>query len=245
MKKLCSILMIVCLLCAMAVTASAEDYSGGADWGIQFTQDGKMSKSVTNAQMADAIANLEPGDSIAIRIRLSNANSQATDWYMTNTILSAMEDNGASGGAYGYDLTYTSASGEERTLYSSDTVGGESASESGAGLREIDALSDYVYLDSLNAGQAGYIDLEVTLDGETQGNDYMNQLADLQMNFAVELNASSGNGNGSASAPGRIVKTGDEMDLFPYYVAMVTSGILILFLAIDMVLKRRRKEGAK
>lgn len=244
MKKLFGILLILCLLCAMAVTAFAEPYTGGSDWGIQFTADGKMAKTVTNAQMADAIANLEPGDSITISIQLSNANDSDTDWYMTNTILSAMEDNGASGGAYGYDLTYTSASGEERTLYSSDTVGGESVSGDGAGLREIDALKDFLYLDSLKNGEAGVITLRVTLDGETQGNDYMNQLADLQMNFAVEMNSASGSG-GNSSAPGRIVKTGDEMDLFPYYVAMVTSGILILFLGIDMVLKRRRKEGAE
>ena len=33
----------------------------------------------------------------------------------------------------------------------------------------------------------GIITLEVALDGETQGNSYQDTLADLQMNFAVEL----------------------------------------------------------
>ena len=42
-------------------------------------------------------------------------------------------------------------------------------------------------LDTLAKGDKGRITLEVELDGETQGNDYQNTLADLQMNFAVEL----------------------------------------------------------
>ena len=74
------------------------------------------------------------------------------------------------------------------------------------------------------------------LDGETQGNDYQDTLADLAMNFAVELKEAAP----EPGAPRIIVKTGDDRNLLPYYVAMAVSGVLLLILAIDNVRRRAR-----
>ena len=75
------------------------------------------------------------------------------------------------------------------------------------------------------------------LDGETQGNDYQDTLADLAMSFAVELDGET--------RP-FVVQTGDEGKLPLYYVIMAVSGVLFLILAIDGLRyrKKERKKGA-
>lgn len=44
----------------------------------------------------------------------------------------------------------------------------------------------FFLVDTLSQGQTGRVELTVTLEGETQGNDYQDTLADLTMEFAVE-----------------------------------------------------------
>ena len=189
---------------------------------------------------------------------------------MTNEVLQSLEEttgSNASGGAYEYELAYTDPNGVQEVLFTSDTVGGEN-NGSRVGLKSATSgLEDYLYLDTLNPGQRGVITLRVALDGETQGNDYQNTLARLQMNFAVDTTTinnqtvtrvvdESGdpilvddNGNpvvaddDSSSARTRIVRTGDENDLLPFIIAAGLSGLLLLLLAVYGVKERRKQKG--
>lgn len=238
-KKLIGLLVAVLLLCALTVTASAESYTGSSDWTLSFTSGYKVESNFASSELADSISGLQPGDDITFTIDLSNGNSNTVLWYMTNTVLKSLEDGTvASGGAYTYILTYSGADGTTRELFNSATVGGEKEDDdlSGEGLHEIDsAMKDYFYLDTMSTGQNGSVTLRVALDGESQGNRYQNTLADLQMNFAVEVQQPN---------PGtsrRIVKTGDDMNLTPWYIAMGVSGTLFMLLAIDGL--RHRKTG--
>ena len=244
-KHLLHILLILSLVCCLAVTANAELYYGGTDWQVAFTAAGRMESNFGSADIADAIAGMQPGDTTIFTIDLANLYPATVDWYMTNEVLYSLEDRSANtateGGAYTYYLTYTEASGEELVLFSSDTVGGEGISQAGEGLHEAtSALEDYFYLDTFYTGQRGTIRLEIVLDGETQGNDYQDTLADLQMNFAVELEASSPIRNTPIL---QVVKTGDETNLVPYLIAMGVSGILLLVLAIYSLKKRKKEQG--
>ena len=252
-KHLLQTLLVLSLVCCLAVTASAEVYYGGADWQVAFTAAGRMDSNFGNADLADAIAGMQPGDTTIFTIDLTNQNAAAVDWYMTNEVLYSLEDRSANaataGGAYTYYLTYTNPAGEETVLFSSDTVGGEGVSQAGEGLHEAtSALEDYFYLDTMYSGQHSTIRLEIALDGETQGNDYQDTLADLRMNFAVELE-STGSPIRSLLTPGnttptlQVVKTGDESDLAPYLIAMGVSGILLLVLAIYSLKKRKTEQG--
>ena len=58
----------------------------------------------------------------------------------------------------------------------------------GIGLHEAtkELERQFFLVDTLSKGQTGKVELTVTLEGETQGNDYQNTLADLTMEFAVE-----------------------------------------------------------
>ena len=180
------------VLSAMPASVQADTLKGGDDWSVVFTADKKMESTFKTDDLDDVIDLLQPGDEALMTLELSNKNPATTDWYMTNKVLYSLEDRsrntGTAGGAYTYKLTYTNPKKEETVLFDSDTVGGEIISAAGEGLHEAtNALEEYFFLDELNTGESGRIDLKVALDGETQGNDYQDTLADLQMNFAVEL----------------------------------------------------------
>lgn len=166
-----------------------------------------------------------------------------------------------------YRLAYTNKDGEKETLFDSDTVGGESTndviSRMGEGLRgATNALKDYFYLDTLAHGDGGMITLEVALDGETQGNDYQDTLADLQMNFAVELQAGEPTSNrrttddpddpdnpGTAEEPGPsgsvsrtgVVRTGDDSRILLYTAVSGISGLVLLLWCIYSFREQRRR----
>lgn len=238
-KKILSLVLLLCLLTSMSVPVYAETVHGDSDWGVVFTTDSKMESSFRTADLNDVIQNMQPGDTAVLTLSLQNKNSADTEWYMTNKIISSLEDssNAASGGAYTYILTYKNNKGESKTLFSSDTVGGDST-VGGEGLHEVsDALKDYFYLDTLKNGESASIELQVTLDGETQGNAYQNTLADLSMNFAVQLAESTG-----TTTP---VKTGDDSTMVPYFVTAGVCGVLLLGLGVYSLSIRKKdpKEG--
>ena len=274
-KGFLSLLLMVLLSVEISFPVHAESYQGKAGWQVAFTGQ-KMESNFKTADLDEAVSGLQPGDNIVFTLALKNEYNVPTDWWMTNEVLHSLEDSSANsrthGGAYTYILTYTDKAGEAFILFSSETVGGEVISGAGEGLHEAtDAMEEYFYLDTLSVGQSGTITLEVALDGETQGNDYQDTLADLQMNFAVELNE-----NGDASRRLRkmgsdfrlirlrdgqyelsgfdasrvplsdIVRTGDDTNPTPYYIAMAVSGALLLFLAICSRRRgKREKEGAE
>lgn len=233
MKKAIGILMAVLCLLSLSTTAFAEHFDGQAGWTVSF--DGsKMNSNFHTNEYNDPLKGLQPGDDLALTVTLKNDTSQRTDWYMTNEVLNSLENTKnttASGGAYTYVLTYVGPT-QTRELYNSDTVGGEGESQAGIGMKEAtNALKDYFYLDTLEAGKTAKVVLNVSLDGESQGNRYQDTLGDLRMNFAAEI-------QGDKLA----VMTGDNTNLSPLYVVALLSGIGVLVLAIRDL--RARKQGS-
>ena len=236
-KMVCWVLMFV-LLASMSTAVYGETVKSDKNWQVIFTQEKNMQVTPENLDFSDDIYGLQPGDTAVIQLSLKNQNSGETDWYMTNQVIRSLEDSvtTANGGAYTYILTYTDKNGAEKTLFSSDTVGGETVGSAGEGLHEAtDALKDYFYLDTLASGQGSAVTLQVTLDGETQGNGYQKTLADLKMNFAVELREADSN-----RKPASIVKTGDDTNSIPYFIAAGVCGVLLLALALYGVSSRKK-----
>lgn len=232
MKLTRSILLIVLCLCCLALPVSAEHYYGKEGWNVTFSADGSLQSNFQTSEYNDPIKGLEPGDDITFTVTLRSEYEDVTDWYMTNEVLHSLEDadSSATGGAYSYTLTYNGPR-EEKVLYTSDTVGGEKEESAGVGLHEAtNALKEYFYLDSLEKGETATITLFVALEGESQGNRYQDTLADLQMNFAVELRAKE-----------TVVVTGDETNLLPWYLILLAAGIGVLTLGIIDL--RMRKKG--
>ena len=233
-KKSFSFLLALLLLCSFSVFASAEAQAGD----VTFTAGGKMVEE--NFNIDQLISALQPGDKASYTVYIHNQNAKTTRWYMSNEVLRSLEDSAADGtihgGVYGYKLSYVGPGGSQ-TLYDSDHVGGETVLDSRVGLHEATSnLEDYFFLDTLNSGESGVVTLEVSLEGETQGNLYQDTMAKIRMNFAVELKDGKEGG-------GTAVKTGDENNLFPYYVGMFVAGLLFLYLALDALTDRMYKKG--
>lgn len=247
-KKIGRLMLLAWLLASLNMTAYAETSHGNPDWSVVFTKDKKMETNFKTSDIDDAIYGLQPGDNVIISLKLKNENKSATDWYMTNKVLYSLEDrsknSATSGGAYTYKLTYKGPDGKTDILFDSESVGGEGESKVGEGLKQAtNGLEDYFYLDTLKSGNSGEITLEVALEGDTQGNDYQDTLADLQMNFAVELNESGTDtptpGTGRRT---RAVQTGDDLSLTPFIITASVTGTLLMIFA---VYSQRQREKEK
>lgn len=257
-RRLAAAFLSLAMISAMSVTAYADELKGASGWYVDFTGENKLASNFRTADMDEAISGMQPGDAITFRVDVKNSNPASTEWYMSNEVLYSLEDRsrngGTSGGAYEYELVYTDSKGRENVLFSSDTVGGENVSLAGEGLHEAtDALEDYFYIDTLSKGQSGHVSLRVELDGETQGNDYQDTLADLQLNFAVTAAPDTPNRPRDPDEPDIpdepvpgdpwIVKTGDDTDLGPMNVLMLACGAGFLALAVLGIHDRRKEKG--
>ncbi len=248
MKRFLSMAMALVLAAALGTTAYAESWTGG-DWHVTFTSDERMYDDMQfdDFGMVDALNGLQPGDDATFYMELSNDNAATTDWYMSNQVLQSLEATEgqymASGGAYSYDLRYVGPDGHEDVLYTSSRVGGEDKAqringEDREGLNEATiSLEDMFYLDTLKQGEKGKVTLRVALDGETQGNTYQDTLAQLQMNFAVELHRTT---PGRNDITWRAVRTGDETNLLLWSGVMLGCGIAALVLGV-VALRRNKK----
>lgn len=244
-KRLCSLFLILLLTLGNVMMVHAENKVSDENWYVRFTGN-KMESNFESSKIAEAVSQLEPGDSITMTIRLENNDKSATDWYMTNTVLQSLEDsqNAASGSAYTYILTYKNSKGEEETLYSSENVGGETVTRAGEGLHEAtDSLKDYFYLDKLDKEARASITLYIALDGESHGNGYQDTLARLQMNFAVEKlqgDTQSRRESNEIYKVGNDVRTGDQMQILMWSLLALLSGIAFMGLAMA---NRKRRGG--
>lgn len=252
-KRILCLLMMLVLLMGPTLTVNAEHYYGADNWAVYFDGD-KMISNFTDAEMSETVREIQPGDDVLFQVHLKNQHTGGTDWYMTNEVISTLEEsvNVAEGGAYSYLLKYTDADGKEIVLYDSEVVGGEEDTAlEGEGLHQAtNALEEYYYLDRLNAGETGLVTLFVALEGETQGNDYQDTLAQLKMNFAVELvKTPTGNITGTTTAKNpatvipTIVKTGDESPILLFSGLALASGLVLLFVALGMMKKRGGEKG--
>ena len=268
LKKLLGLLLTAALACALALPAAAEHYTGAEDWTVAFTGKG-MESNFKSGDFDDAMTALQPGDSVTLTVHLKNTTADGiTDWYMTNEVLRSLEESQqvARNGGYSYELTYTGPGGEQAVLYSSDAIGGEKDQQAGLGLHEAtDSLEDFFYLDQLLGGQSATVTLEVSLDGETQGNAYQDTLAQLQMNFAAEPKETADGGRfdtkttDTVSSHGRrlgknargkvyitrIPQTSDDSN--PLLIAVVCgiSGAVLLVLGILRLRKSKAEQDKK
>lgn len=227
------------------------------------TYDGKT-LSNEKADLTEILKNVQPGDTASVCIDLYNQSSNKTYYYLTASIIKSLEDSSnASDGAYTCSLVYQNEDGKETVLYNNDTVGGENK-KNGVGLNQVQITDEdsYVYLDGIPAGGKGKIFLNITLDGTTQNNSYMNTLAKLKLRFAVENAAASTTRYENRYIPGEVVtvknpdtvvtileelvllspKTGDLMIPIGISIAAFAGGVILLVWAV-ILMKKRNEEA--
>ena len=226
-RKVLTFLAAALFLLALSCSCFADVSATGS---VRF--DGNTLKSsFSAADLTGAVSQLEPGDFVTFTITLLNDSSISGDWFMRSDIIKSFEDSSpASGGAYSYDLVYIAPDGTSTPLYTNALVGGEGAA-GGEGLRDVgESLKNYFYIGTLAARQQGTVRLVIGLDGETQGNNYQNTLADLQMGFAVEPTGQSTS-----------VRTGDETRILPWLIGAAVGGLGLLTVAVIRLRAGRKK----
>ena len=235
MKRTITFLFAILLALSLSVGVYAQ--SSKVDGSVTF--DGKkLTTSFSGADFNGTANALQPGDEVTYTITLKNSHTEETEWWMKNSIIKGFEESrtSARGGAYTYRLVYTAPGGADKEIYNSETVGGGGTSSSdptdGLGLSNAtSSLKDYFVLGNLKKGESAKVTLYVKLDGETQGNGYQDTLADLSMQFAVEI------------VPSRdVVKTGDETEILPYVIAASVSGTLLMVIAVVRIKSRKQRE---
>lgn len=250
-KKVLCLAMALVMLAGGSLTAHAEELKGQDGWRAEFNGK-KIVSNFDSGTLADEAGNVQPGDSITLKVEIKNSDTGSTDWYMTNEAIQSLEDAAdvAQGGAYSYRLAYKGPKGQEIEIYNSENVGGESTTGKLEGLHQAtDTLNDYFYLDRLESGKSGAVTLKVTVEGETQNNDYQKTLAKLQMTFAVEKVTASV----VKHTPGKVhtetrmitnrVQTGDTAHILLFCLLGLTSGLVLLFIGVKS--SKRRKNGQK
>ena len=251
MKKIITAFLIACLCAVMVlpVLAADDDY----DWNIvngkeglyvTYKADGTWDTNLTEG-WDDEIGDMQPGDMIVINVSMNNEYKGDAYWYMENKVLKSLEDlsenSRTSGGGYTYILTYTNPAGVDDDLFNSGIVGGEGSAGDRQGLNEAtNGLEDYFYLDTLKEGDKAQVTLKVGLDGESQGNDYQDTIAQLQLRFGVE----QPNAPTVPSKPTGTPATGDTNNLILLIVLFGASGIIVLAIAIILLARFRRQRKA-
>lgn len=232
------------LLILGSVGSVMADSTTTAAGSCTFKNERKMVSSFDSSNLAATVSSMEPGDEATFTVDIKNESNISTRWYMSNDVLSSLEDAQAvaENGGYTYILTYTDNDGAVSTIYSSSSIGGEKSTAAGAGLNEAtDSLDEFFYLDTLETNEVGKVSLLVALDGESQGNIYQDTLAKLMMNFAVEED----NGTTITTTTPKVytsttrVKTGDIWSIASG--VLLAVGVVLLFAAFF----GKRREASK
>lgn len=212
------------LACVFGFAGVAQAQTENVSWSVTYNADKQMVSDYDQAAIDEKLSSLQPGDSFTMSVTLNNDYSSATDWYMTSDAVKTLEEaSSASNGAYTYQLIFN-----DRTIYSSDTVGGDGAN----GFKEIDgATGKWFFLGSIDPDATGTVRIEMSLDGETQGNAYMNTLGTLNVAFAVE---ESGAAAGASDQGSTLTKTNDPFMLALYAIGIVAAVACIAFSLVSL-----------
>ena len=261
MKRILCLAMTLLMVIGAPMTAFAAEQNNGMgsapgiampDWTVTFNGS-QMKSDLKGDALQNKIENVQPGDSVDVKVEIVNASSKKTDWYMSNEIIQAMEDNKkASGGAYTYILKYIDPTGKETEIYNSRTVGGEAPSNSGEqGLREIEGIDSPFYLDRLNPNESASVSLYVKLDGETIVNSYQSNLTILNLNFAVEKikegtitkEVTKVKTETVATVVPTMVQTGDSAPILLFSTVTFASALVLIAIAVKTMTRRRSEKG--
>lgn len=222
------------MVLSMCLTASAE--SSGYDWESRFNGS-EIVSNFDSSEVAKAVSDLQPGDSVSFEVSYVNEYDGDTDWYLENEVVQTLEataGTSASNGGYTYELSHTDSNGTTETLFSNDKVGGDYSTPNGMrGLEQAtNALDEWFYLETLGHNESGKVTLKVAFEGETQANEYMDTEGELDLRFAVEI----------PETDKRIVKTGDATMLNLWTAVCLLAAALLVILAVFSY-RRDRKGG--
>ena len=229
----------VALACSIGFSSTAYAETESVSWNVTYSAEKQMVSDYNQESVNQALSHMQPGDSFTMKVNLRNLSDTSTDWYMTSEAIKTLEEGAsASGGAYTYALKYN---GNE--IYRSNTVGGDNSQ----GFKEISGVTGKWF-----DGDTGVVSIEMSLDGETQDNAYMNTLGKLNVVFAVEDSTGStagqpvpdGDDNGNSDGAGSTLpKTMDQV-LMVLYIVGIVAALVCTIVSLRSLRKIRKRSDA-
>lgn len=192
MKKK-KILMTVLAL-SLTIGMGFTTYASGLP-AVNFASDGNLQYTNQSA-ITTIFGEMVPGVTENLDITLQNSNSHTASYYIEAKDIVALGINNDMQQTGAYDVVVRVGAQE---IYNS-TIGGFTSSEGDgttnydgtAGLGELDALKDWVYLTTLSPGQTANLRFALTMDGVSNGDQYQNSEGSIDFDFAVAYNEAPG-----------------------------------------------------
>lgn len=227
----------VALACSFGFSSTAYAETESVSWNVTYSAEKQMVSDYNQESVNQALSHMQPGDSFTMKVNLRNSSDTSTDWYMTSKAIRTLEEGAsASGGAYTYTLKYN-----DTEIYSSNTVGGDNSQ----GFKEISGVTGkWFYVATLGSGDTGVVSIEMSLDGETQDNAYMNTLGKLNVAFAVEDSTGSTAGQPVPDEDGSTLpKTMDQV-LMVLYIVGIVAALVCTIVSLRSLRKIRKGSDA-
>ena len=160
------------------IDANAETES--IDWAVTYT--GSDFDSTYKAEKSK-LTNVMPGDTVEFSVDYKKGTDSDANFYMSADVLKTLEDGATDlGGAYSYKIL---SSNSDQPIFDSETIGGDNTDV--IGLDQVNSGDGaYFSLGTLGSGNQGTVTISIALDGNSQSNDYMSKLAELEIKFAAE-----------------------------------------------------------
>lgn len=235
----------VALACSIGFSSTAYAETESVSWNVTYSAEKQMVSDYNQESINQALSHMQPGDSFTMKVNLRNLSDTSTDWFMNSVVETTLEEySKASDGAYTYTIKYN-----DEKIYASDMVGGDKSQ----GLKEVPGLTGkWFYVATLGSGDTGLVSIEMSLDGETQGNTYMNTYGELNIAFAVEDSTGATaaqpvpdpEGNGDSDGDGSTLpKTMDQV-LMVLYIVGIIAALVCTFVSLKSLRKIRKGSDA-
>ena len=214
-KKIFSTVLALVVTVAGLMTTSFDSYAATQTTGWNVEYNGQGFSSDYNVDKS-TITSVMPGDTVVFQVNYKNNSSATTDFYLSTDVIASLEEKNAdgssaniSGGAYSYKISYI-LNGNTNVLYDSETVGGDNTTV--VGLQQVqgglkNGENAFMSVGSLASQASGTVVIEIKLDGNSQDNDYMQKLAQLDVRFGAEKQTSPENVVVNTSETKRVVYT--------------------------------------
>jgi len=235
-RGIISILLAACLALFLVPAALAAEQP-------TVTYDGsKISYNYANTnQFGTAFENMVPGETRTLEITLSNTSGEEANFFMDTAVIKAFEDAvKASGAAYQVTMDVVQ-DGNTTNIYGGSngaTVGGDKS-----GLYDLNGNLNKTFLAAkIPAGKTAAVRMSVTLDGETNTNNYQALTGTFQFNFSViKDDVYTPDDTPKTVTLINIVPTGDQAQLGLYIMGLAVSMAAIT--VIIVIAKKRKKSG--
>ena len=257
MKKRNKILILLTAIALMVgmtaapVMAKSSSYNGKC-----YFNGAKIVSDFSSSKIADKVTALQPGDKVQFKVKYTNKYGKKTNWYLSNEVLQTLEKADAArkvpkgtgtpeNGGYTYSLIHTDKKGKKTTIFSNEKVGGEAKPAKMEGLEQAtNATKDWFFIQTLDKGESGELELTVAFEGETEVNDYMDTDGGLALRFAVDLNTAKADNpdepdNPVVSTP----QTGDNSSMLIPFLIMLAAGTALLILVFARLRRRDEETG--